>query len=258
MRQTNSAPKPGAPGTLFLASVSDAREAALALACGADIVDLKDPARGALGAVPADQALEALNAVRGRVPVSMTIGDAPLEPQSLETALAAAAALSPSYIKIGLFDGDLPACEGMLRSFAARGSRLVAVFLADRLKADAAGAAAVSALLERLAAIGFCGAMADTAAKGSGGLRAHWPDEFCAFFLEEARRRSLFAGLAGSLTLSDIAPLLALRPDLLGFRGALCAAGRTSALDPRRVEAVRGAIPQYDYRQRMSWLGSRR
>ena len=37
--------------TLFLASVRDVAEAETALLAGADIIDLKDPAQGALGAV---------------------------------------------------------------------------------------------------------------------------------------------------------------------------------------------------------------
>ena len=37
--------------TRFLASVRDAEEAELALETGADIIDLKEPNRGALGAV---------------------------------------------------------------------------------------------------------------------------------------------------------------------------------------------------------------
>jgi hypothetical protein len=37
--------------TLFLASVRDAAEAETALLANADIIDLKDPAQGALGAV---------------------------------------------------------------------------------------------------------------------------------------------------------------------------------------------------------------
>src|SRR5712691_8352699 len=41
----------GTSMTKFLASVRDVSEAEIALAAGADIIDLKEPARGALGAV---------------------------------------------------------------------------------------------------------------------------------------------------------------------------------------------------------------
>ena len=58
--------------------------------------------------------------------------------------------------------------------------------------------------------------------------------------MDGARQAGLLAGLAGSLTLDDVDPLLALRPDYLGFRGALCRGRRRVAqLDPDRVAAVR-------------------
>ena len=41
--------------TRLLASVRDGAEAADALAAGAEIIDFKDPAHGALGALPPDE-----------------------------------------------------------------------------------------------------------------------------------------------------------------------------------------------------------
>jgi uncharacterized protein (UPF0264 family) len=50
-------------------------------------------------------------------------------------------------------------------------------------------------------------------------------------------------GLAGSLRIEDIAPLAAIGPDLLGFRGALCQPdGRAAPLSTKRVGAVREAL----------------
>ena len=46
--------------TRMLASVADAAEAEAVLQLGADIVDLKDPRRGALGAVSLDAARAAI------------------------------------------------------------------------------------------------------------------------------------------------------------------------------------------------------
>ena len=60
---------------------------------------------------------------------------------------------------------------------------------------------------------------------------------------ERARAHGLFAGLAGSLALDDVPVLLALAPDLLGFRTALTTGGRSGALDPAAVAALRAAIP---------------
>ncbi len=63
--------------TAMLASVRTLDEALLALAGGADIIDLKDPARGALGALDQATARNIVAAIGGRAPVSATIGDLP-------------------------------------------------------------------------------------------------------------------------------------------------------------------------------------
>ena len=60
----------------LLVSVADAEDARAAVEGGADIVDAKDPAQGALGSV-APATLEAIvHAVDGARPVSAAVGDA--------------------------------------------------------------------------------------------------------------------------------------------------------------------------------------
>ena len=60
--------------TGLLASVMTVEEAEAALAGGADIIDLKDPRRGALGALPAPVIRDCVAAIAGRQPVSATVG----------------------------------------------------------------------------------------------------------------------------------------------------------------------------------------
>jgi (5-formylfuran-3-yl)methyl phosphate synthase len=102
-------------------------------------------------------------------------------------------------------------------------------------------------LVRDLAACGFAGVMLDTADKAQGGLRSHLRPQEIVDFLAEAHRCSLLAGLAGSLRGSDTQTLLPLRPDVLGFRGALCAGeARAEGLDIQRVTAMRRLIRQDD------------
>ena len=61
----------------MLASVADAEEAALAARGGADIVDFKDPSRGAIGAVAPESPRPAVRAVGGPARASATLGDPP-------------------------------------------------------------------------------------------------------------------------------------------------------------------------------------
>ena len=226
--------------TRLLASVRSVPEARQALAGGADILDLKEPSAGALGAVPLAVSAAVVRLVAGRVPVSATIGDLPMEPHTLARAVGARAATGVTFVKIGFFETALfQPCLDAIEAAPRGKARLVAVLFADR--------SPPVHRLEAIAAAGFSGVMLDTCAKGAGGLRVHATNDTLADFLAEARRVRLFAGLAGSLGLGDIGPLLALRPHYLGFRGALCAGGaRNSVLDPGALAAVREQIPRLE------------
>ncbi|HUN45945.1 MAG TPA: (5-formylfuran-3-yl)methyl phosphate synthase [Stellaceae bacterium] len=219
----------------FLASVRSAVEAEVALAGGADIIDAKEPAMGALGRVPPAVLRAIVARVAGRVPVSATIGDVELSPDVVRTAVAATSKDGADIVKIGVFPGDLDGSLRVLRPVIARGIKLVAVLFADRAP-DLVGIAA------RCAEAGFFGVMLDTAGKSSGALIAHQDRSALAGFVARARSLGLVSGLAGSLRLGDIPELASLGADYLGFRSALTAGGRQSNLDPAAVRAVRQAL----------------
>lgn len=222
--------------TALLASVMSAEEAELAVQAAVDIVDLKDPRFGALGALAPAEVRKAVQRVAGSRPVSATIGDLEMRPEIVAEAVQRTGALGVDFVKIGLFPGGDPeACIAALADDVAKGLRLVAVLFADRTPDFG--------FVECLAAHGFVGVMLDTAGKAGGGLRRHLSEADLAAFVARARGAGLFSGLAGSLALSDIPPLLGLGADYLGFRGALTAGGRDAALDPAALAAVRRAIP---------------
>jgi uncharacterized protein (UPF0264 family) len=223
--------------TAFLASISNLHEATIALDAGVDIIDLKQPATGTLGAVSDAVVRAVVEQVNGRVPVSATIGDQPTEAATVAWAAEQKAAAGVDYVKIGLFGGgDLPTTLSALRALAGRGIRLVAVLFADQ--------GVDLSVLKMLSATGFSGAMLDTVEKDAGSLRRHANKQLLRVFVHRCRRLGLLSGLAGSLGTADIAPLLKLSPDLLGFRGALCDRGhRTEALNRQAVGAVRALIP---------------
>ena len=54
----------------ILASVADLEEALIAVECGVDIIDLKNPAAGALGALPVTTIRTIVEQVARRKPVS--------------------------------------------------------------------------------------------------------------------------------------------------------------------------------------------
>lgn len=223
----------------FLASVATLGEMETALAFGVDIVDLKNPAEGALGAWAPELLEEAVArwlASGTRANLSATVGDAPLEPEALLTAARRTAATGVPLVKIGFPTPTAATLAPCLEALAplARQRRLIAVLFADQ--------GPDLDLVPAFAAAGFAGVMLDTADKSAGGLRTHLDEAPLARFVAAARAQRLMTGLAGSLKLADIAPLAALHPDYLGFRGALCATGRTGALDPERLAAVGAAL----------------
>lgn len=220
--------------TGLLASVKSIDEARIAFAGGADIIDLKNPAAGALGGLPLDVITAIVRWIDGRLPLSATIGDIAMQPGRIQAAVEAVAARGVDYVKIGLFEGARRECLSALRKHAGN-TRLIAVLFAD-LGVD-------TDLVAEAARCGFAGVMLDTADKKSGGLREHLCDEELASFVGTARSRGLLAGLAGKLAVSDIPFLLAATPDYLGFRSALCGRmDRRGELSQEAIAAVSKAL----------------
>src|SRR5438094_4298290 len=84
----------------LLVSVANADEAAAALAGGADIIDAKDPAAGAMGAVPGGVFRKIHGVVGGARPVTAALGDAK-DGIAIDRAAREAAAAGARFVKIG-------------------------------------------------------------------------------------------------------------------------------------------------------------
>jgi (5-formylfuran-3-yl)methyl phosphate synthase len=221
----------------FLASVQSVAEAALAFDAGADIIDLKDPSRGALGALPLAVCAEIVHAAHGRYRISATCGDLPMEPGVLTEAVQARCGTGADDIKIAWFAAPTErTCAEALAPLARRHS-LIAVAFADERSVPPD-----CALLKRCS---FSGVMIDTAQKSGRTLLQHWTTAQLASFIAHARSNYLGVGLAGALRCEDIPALVQLAPDILGFRGALCEhSERRGTLSATRVQAVRAAMDQ--------------
>jgi FolB domain-containing protein len=230
--------------TLLLASVTDEEEAEIAVAHGADIVDLKDPSKGALGAWPVEAVRAGVRAVAGRRPVSAVTGDLPMEPEVVAAAARGMAQTGVDYVKVGLFPGPRRAECVRALSVLARSSNIVGVMFAD--------AEPDFDLLPVMAECGFAGAMLDTAHKGSGRLLDRMDMARLKDFVGQCQSNGLMAGLAGSLEAPDVPRVLLLDPDFLGFRRALCAEqDRSGRIDAAALRMLRELIP-LDPRSRLN------
>lgn len=223
--------------TLMLASVTGPAEAETAVAGGADIIDLKDPTNGVLGAVTVATVGATVAAVAGRRPVSAVTGDQPMAPDRVVAAAETMAGAGVDYVKQGIFaEGEIERSIHALAPLAER-VRLVAVLFADR--------APDLELLPQLAQAGFHAAMLDTADKSSGRLLDHMDLPRLRRFVTECGRLGLLSGLAGALEAPDVPRLLVLNPGVLGFRGALCGeGGRTGRIELAAVHEIRELIPR--------------
>ena len=223
--------------TGMLASVTSVNEAEIVFRAGVDIIDIKDPAQGALGALNTQSVQDIVNHIEGRVLTSATIGDLPSEPEIISTAITKTASTGVDIVKAGLFESivDQPLLN-VFREKSEQGIEIVIVLFADKCTDFD--------LIEELAATGIKGVMLDTAMKENGTLRTVLSDKLLKYFVDQAQSAGLMTGLAGSLVLDDIAPLLLLNPDYLGFRGALCREHqRIEEIDEMSVHRIRNRIP---------------
>lgn len=223
----------------LLVSVVSAPEARRALTGGAEIVDVKDPAEGPLGA-PAPQVLsEVVAAVDGAAPVSVALGDLPNLPHSAALAARGAALTGAAYVKVGLRAvSELDDAVALMRAVAdavGPDTAVIAAAYADAAALDppALPPARLPALVERA---GIAGALVDTHAKDGRGLYG-WMDESELTGLVAATRAAGGSfGVAGQLAIGELCRVEA---DIVGVRSAVCRdRDRSGALDEALVAAA--------------------
>jgi uncharacterized protein (UPF0264 family) len=220
----------------LLVSVRDAVEARTAVAAGADIIDAKEPALGALAPVSPD----ALAAIAARLApgtaLSVALGE-PSDVDALSTLLAARADTlgdRPAFLKFvppTLAMGTLGAMVGEVRRRMPR-ARIVVAGYADRL-----ATAALCDFARSAADAGADGVLLDTAGKDASLLTRCTPAEIVAF-VTLAHARGIFAALAGSLALEDLPCVAALGADVAGVRGSACEGGRAGRLSAWKVSRL--------------------
>ena len=230
----------------LLVSVTSVKEAQIALQCGVDIIDLKDPDQGALGALPLALITEIVTSVNvksqsERKLISATIGDLPMEPGLILEHVLALSKTNVDIIKIGFFSDlnvkftNYQPCLEVLKAVAESGVKLIAVLFSEYEYP--------ASLMTAIKNAGFYGVMFDTAVKnGATFLNYHSLDEMKEI-ANNVQTQGLLFGLAGSLNLQHVTIVKAIAPDYIGFRGGVCINDlRISALDAGRINAIRGLM----------------
>lgn len=234
----------------LLVSVTSVEEAVEALRGGAEIIDVKNPAEGALGA-PSPRILSAIvKRVPPSVEVSAAVGDVPNLPGTVALACAGAAACGARYVKVGLYGTKRPeealrVCEAAAEALACfDGVKLVVAGYADWARVGSINVLSVPSIAAR---VGANVVMVDTKIKdgktsfeflGRGGILR---------FIEEGHALGLKVAIAGSLGPREVGEACVLGADIVGVRSAACRGGRVKGrVDAAKVaalaEAVRAAL----------------
>lgn len=211
----------------LLVSVRSAEEAELALAGGAALIDVKEPAHGSLGRADTATLAAVLNRVAGRRPVSAALGEfvetpAPVVAEGLAFAKwgLSSCGLRPGWRRELKMVGDL------LRGTAPR-CQLVAAAYADWQRAHAPPPFEVAAF----AAAEGCGAFLLDTWRKDGTTLLDWvsPGE-AARLTQVCHSAGVRVALAGSLGEHEVRALRDVAPDWFAVRGAVCQQGRRDSM----------------------------
>jgi uncharacterized protein (UPF0264 family) len=233
-------PSGTAPG--LLVSVRSAAEALSALAGGAAIIDVKEPANGPLGRAADPVIVTVVSVIGGRCPVSAALGE-------LRDDVGAAIPDGLSFVKWGLA-GQARSADWRcaIERRARSGARVVHVAYADW---PCAGAPPVEEVFAAATARAGGVLLVDTHCKEAATrgrarptlldwLPIPWLEDLCG----GARAAGVRVALAGSLGAREIRALAGARPDWFAVRGAACEGGREGVVSTEQVRALAQLIRQ--------------
>lgn len=244
-RRGEGAPKRARKGigvTKLLVSVRDAAEARTALASGVDLIDVKEPRKGSLGAATADVVVEIATIVADRAPLSVACGEL-LETRDVADIFSSDLHHQIDYAKLGL-----AGCEA-LDDWPDRWRRAlanwppfvspVAVVYADWRTCDAPSPDHV---LHQASQSGCRALLVDTHDKSAGNLLTHMTLDELESLARQARNHRLLYVLAGSLDETAINRVTPLNPDYIAVRGAVCRGGREGSVDGDKIRKIKSLL----------------
>ena len=202
----------------------------------ADIIDLKDPLNGSIGAWDLQDIKKVICKFKNKIQISATLGDIFINDKFL-IKLKKFDKLNLDYIKFGLLSNNIKNLFDKIkfleeRKFKTKLVCVVFVDICDHLKL----------VYKRLELFNKCGIkyiMLDTYDKNNGDLLS-----FCNFcnlnkFITKCKKFDIKIGLAGSLKETQIPLMMKLKPNILGFRSAICKFNkRMSKVDTRKLKKI--------------------
>jgi uncharacterized protein (UPF0264 family) len=226
----------------LMISVVSAEEARKAMLGGAEILDIKNPAEGSLGAQYPRVIREIKNLASRKVEISAAIGDMPNLPGTAALAALGAAGCGPDYIKVGLHGprNEIDAAtllREVQRAVEGFDISVIAVGYADSIRAGTLDPACLPGMVASEGARGF---LLDTAIKDGLSLLDFLDPISLRRLGEQAHAAGLLFGLAGALREEHLAIARDLGADVVGMRTAACRDNlRSGPLESARVRRLR-------------------
>ena len=184
-----------------------------------DILDLKDPDKGAIGSWEIKNLKKIVHKFGNRIKISATLGDEDKVYKILNK-LNLFDSLKLDYIKFGIFTNEIEQLTFLLNSIKKRKFKtelVPVIFVENKFLRNF-----VAENIKEFKKFGYNFLLLDTYSKNIGNVFEICSDDYLKILLNQSLVNNISIGLAGKLNLSNISKLVELQPKIIGFRSAVC------------------------------------
>ena len=220
----------------FLVSVKNTQEISEALLNEIDILDLKDPSKGSIGSWHDSEIKKVTKLFKYKIKISATLGDI-FDNEEFKDSLDIFDNLNLDFVKFGLLSFAQESLFEKLKLISLKNYKtpLVCVVFVDHKKTIEIVNQNISLFFN----VGINHILLDTFRKDTGNLLDFCNKKFLEGFIFRCEQYNIKVGLAGGLKESIMPLLLCLRPDIAGFRSAVCDLNkRESSLKIEKVKRI--------------------
>lgn len=225
----------------LLVSIVNIEELRRIIDVGCDIVDIKNPSEGSLGANHPNIIKEVIRIINGRYEVSGTIGDLPYLPGTASLAALGMAGLGVDYVKAGLYGASdygeaLKMLKWMVEAVKNGSSktRVIACAYADYKLINSINPEMLPEIAYKA---GADGVLIDLKNKSDKKVFSYINDDTIRRIARKCHNNSLTIALSGSLDIGDVDRLVELGIDIMGVRRGVCSerSWLRGEIDPEKV-----------------------
>ncbi|MFN3151735.1 (5-formylfuran-3-yl)methyl phosphate synthase [Bremerella sp.] len=218
----------------LLVSVRSVEEANLAGKMGVDLIDLKEPELGSLGAASPDIWQAVVGQWHKRTRVSIALGELP------QVSSVSKVPADTDSVKIGLagcrHDSSWRDHLQDVYDQLPEGVQRVAVHYAD---SDLADSPSLDDVLEMALQLDCRTFLVDTFNKSGGSVFTHMSTTHLIDLQQRLQTEGLQFALAGSLRFKHLASVVKIQPDIVAVRGVVCHRDRTGKIDAELLHSFR-------------------